>query len=42
VDHSSRWDSRFRFEKVEVVDASLPEAVIASLMKDDWGKENSR
>jgi len=30
VDYSGRWDRRFHFEKVVVVDASLPEALIAS------------
>jgi len=30
VDYSGRWDRRFHFEKVGVVDASLSEVVIAS------------
>ena len=30
VDYSGPWDCRFHFEKVGVVDASLPEAAITS------------
>jgi len=38
VDYSGRWDRRFHFEKVGVVNASLPEAVIVSLRINDWDK----
>jgi hypothetical protein len=33
VDYGGRWDRRFHFEKVEVVDASLPEAVIGAVIQ---------